>query len=40
MIRPRRVRMLRFEVGGRAVYARHPGTRLNDFLGEALRESL
>jgi hypothetical protein len=43
IIRPRRARALRFEVGGRVVYAayaRHPGTRPNDFLGQALREAL
>lgn len=43
IIRPRRARALRFEVGGRVVYAayaRHPGTRPNDFLGRALREAL
>jgi hypothetical protein len=43
IIRPRRARALRFEVGGRVVYAayvRHPGTRANDFLGDALREAL
>lgn len=43
IIRPRRARALRFEVGGRVVYAayaQHPGTRPNDFLGHALREVL
>ncbi|MEC3995149.1 hypothetical protein VSR01_17065 [Actinacidiphila sp. DG2A-62] len=42
IIRPRR-RVLRFEVGGRTVYAayvRHPGNRATDFLGDALREAL
>lgn len=42
-IRPRRARALRFEIGGRTVYAayvRHPGTRANDFLSQALREAL
>jgi hypothetical protein len=40
LIRPRRAKALRFEVGGRVVYARlvrHPGTEPNDFLGKALR---
>ncbi|MEU8870435.1 hypothetical protein AB0D24_04580 [Streptomyces javensis] len=39
LIRPRHAKALRFEVGGRVVYAklvRHPGTRPNDFLGRAL----
>jgi hypothetical protein len=43
IIRPRRARALRFEVGGQVVYAayvRHPGTRANDFLGRALHEAL
>ena len=44
IIRPRRARgVLRFEVGGRVVYAayvRHPGTRPNDFLSRALHEAL
>jgi hypothetical protein len=43
IIRPRRARALRFEVGGRVVYAayvQHPGTRANDFLARALREAL
>jgi hypothetical protein len=43
IIRPRRARVLRFEVGGRVVYAayvKHPGTRANDFLDRALREAL
>ncbi|MEU7323429.1 hypothetical protein ABZ682_23185 [Streptomyces griseoviridis] len=42
IIRPRRARVLRFEVDGRVVYsaiARHPGTRANNFLGRALRLS-
>ncbi|MEZ3180814.1 hypothetical protein KYY02_19600 [Streptomyces pimonensis] len=41
LIRPRRAKALRFEVGGRVVYTklvRHPGTRANNFLGRALRE--
>ncbi|MGW4731842.1 hypothetical protein ACWEQC_22210 [Streptomyces shenzhenensis] len=41
IIRPRRAKALRFEVSGRVVfaaYARHPGTRANNFLGRALRE--
>ncbi|MFE3118765.1 hypothetical protein [Streptomyces niveus] len=41
VIRPRRAKALRFEVGSSVVfaaYARHPGTRPNDFLGRALRE--
>lgn len=40
LIRPRRARALRFEVGGRVVFSklvRHPGTRPNNFLAEALR---
>lgn len=40
VIRPVRARALRFTVGGRVVYAtivRHPGTRPNDFLTQALR---
>ncbi|GGZ23254.1 hypothetical protein GCM10010387_15460 [Streptomyces inusitatus] len=40
LIRPRRKRALRFEVGGRVVFAalvRHPGTRANNFLLRALR---
>jgi hypothetical protein len=41
IIRPRRPGgVLRFEIGGRVVYARyvqHPGTRPNGFLIEALR---
>ncbi len=39
IIRARRAKALRFEVGGRVVYAksvRHPGTRANPFLQEAL----
>lgn len=43
IIRPRRARVLRFEVGGRVVYAavvRHPGTRANNFLSRALHEAL
>ncbi|WNI20285.1 hypothetical protein [Actinacidiphila sp. ITFR-21] len=41
IIRPRRARALRFEVGGRVVFSKlvhHPGTDANDFLGRALRE--
>ncbi|MFJ7586956.1 hypothetical protein ACIQZO_06090 [Streptomyces sp. NPDC097617] len=41
IIRPRRAKVLRFEIRGRevfAAYVRHPGTRPNDFLGRALRE--
>jgi hypothetical protein len=41
IIRPRRARVLRFQVGGRTVYARevhHPGTRANPFLDRALRD--
>jgi hypothetical protein len=40
IIRPRRAKALRFEVGGGVVFAkvvRHPGTRANDFMGRALR---
>jgi len=43
IIRPVRARALRFTVGGRVVYAtvvRHPGSRANPFLIEALRASL
>ncbi|MDX3237209.1 hypothetical protein PV392_16325 [Streptomyces sp. ME03-5709C] len=41
LIRPRRAKALRFEVGGRTVYAklvRHPGTRANNFLRRALEQ--
>jgi hypothetical protein len=40
LIKPRRAKALRFEAGGHVVfaaYARHPGTRPNNFLGRALR---
>jgi hypothetical protein len=44
IIRPKRAGgVLRFEIGGRVVYARyvsHPGTRPNNFLIEALRAAL
>lgn len=43
IIRPRRAKALRFQAGGRTVYAafvRHPGTKPNDFLAQALREAL
>lgn len=41
VIRPRRAQVLRFQAGGRTVYARvvnHPGTRAQPFLDRALRE--
>lgn len=41
IIRARRARALRFTMGGRPTYAkyvRHPGTRANPFLTDALRE--
>lgn len=41
IIRPRRVKALRFDVGGRTVFAKivhHPGTRSDPFLQRALRE--
>ena len=41
VIRPRRAKALRFDSGGRTVFAKvvhHPGTRANNFLAEALRE--
>lgn len=40
LIRPRRAKALRFEVGGRVVYTklvRHPGTKADDFMSRALR---
>lgn len=40
LVKPRRAKALRFEVGGEVVfaaYARHPGTRPNPFLQQALR---
>lgn len=40
IIRPRRAKALRFEVGGRVTYAKvvhHPGTAPNNFMGRALR---
>lgn len=41
IIRPQRAQVLRFNVGGRVVYAKvvnHPGTRARPFLDRALRE--
>ncbi|MGD9485749.1 hypothetical protein WDH52_21265 [Streptomyces sp. TRM70308] len=41
VIRPRRAKALRFDMGGWVVFAKrvnHPGTRANNFLAEALRE--
>lgn len=41
LIRPRNKQVLRFQVGGRVVYARvvhHPGTKARPFLDRALRE--
>jgi len=43
VIRPVRAQALRFQVGGRTVFAKivyHPGTRANNFLLDALREAL
>lgn len=43
IIRPRRARALRFQSGGRTVYAtvvHHPGTSANNFLATALRDAL
>ncbi|WP_331723352.1 hypothetical protein [Streptomyces atratus] len=43
VIRPRRARALRFQAGGRTVYAavvHHPGNAANNFLAQALREAL
>jgi hypothetical protein len=40
LIRARRAKFLRFEVGGQVLYrkvVRHPGTDPNDFMGRALR---
>lgn len=40
LIRPRRAKALRFDVGGTTVFAKlvhHPGTRPNDFMARALR---
>ncbi|MFI9026299.1 hypothetical protein [Streptomyces sp. NPDC053560] len=40
IIRPRRKKALRFDVGGQTVFAKvvhHPGTKPNNFLGRALR---
>lgn len=41
VIRPRRAKALRFDIGGRTVFAKvvhHPGTRPRDFMSEALRD--
>jgi hypothetical protein len=43
LIRPRRARALRFEVEGQQVFAqlvRHPGTRADNFMEQALRDVL
>jgi hypothetical protein len=43
VIRPRRARALRFEMGGRAVFAahvQHPGTKAAPFLAEAVADEL
>lgn len=41
VIRPRRAQVLRFQIGGRTVFAKvvnHPGTKARPFLDRALRE--
>ncbi|MFD9422310.1 MULTISPECIES: hypothetical protein [unclassified Streptomyces] len=43
VIRPRRARALRFQAGGRTVFAarvNHPGNAANNFLARAVREAL
>lgn len=43
VIRPRTARALRFQIGGRVVFAarvQHPGTRANRFLADAVREEM
>lgn len=43
IIRPRRAKALRFEVGGRVTFAKivhHPGYRGDNFMAEALRQAL
>lgn len=40
VIRPKRTRALKFQIGGRTIYAKrvnHPGTRATNFLKDALR---